>query len=179
MEQVSALMDGELGEKEAIEQLKRIEQNPELRSAWETYHVIGDALRGQGALSPGFVSRLAERLEQEPAVLAPRRRLQHSFVMKVALPIAASVCGVAVVAWLALGSFFQPIVGQNAVATNDAAQIAPIQAAKSVPDKPLQAVPAAVVNDYLFAHQQFSPRTALQGGAPYVHTVPGEGADAN
>lgn len=177
MERVSALMDGELGEKEAIEQLKRIEQNPELRSAWETYHVIGDALRGQGALSPGFVSRLAARLEQEPAVLAPRRRLEHPLVMKVALPIAASVCGVAVVAWLALGSFFQPVVGQNAVATNDAAQI---QVAKTVPDKPLQAVPAAVaVNDYLFAHQQFSPRTALQGGAPYVHTVPSEGADAN
>jgi sigma-E factor negative regulatory protein RseA len=171
MERVSALMDGELGEKEAVEQLKRIRQDPELRTAWETYHVIGDALRGQAELSPGFVARVAARLEQEPAVLAPRRRLDNPFVMKVALPIAASVCGVAVVAWLALGNPFQtlaPNAGEMQLATTRA------------PETSLQAVPAAVaVNDYLFAHQQFSPRTALQGVAPYVHTVPSEGADSN
>ena len=170
MERVSALMDGELGEKEAVEQLKRIEQDPELRTAWETYHVIGDALRGQAELSPGFVARVAARLEQEPAVLAPRRRLDHPIVIKVALPIAASVCGVAVVAWLALSNPFQTV----------APNAAPTQVANKAPDIPLQAVPAAVaVNDYLFAHQQFSPRTALQGVAPYVQTVPSESADSN
>jgi len=158
MERISALMDGELGDREATEEMKRINHDPELRSAWETYHVIGDVLRGQGALSPGFVARVAARLEQEPAVLAPHRRVEHSVVMRRALPIAASLCGVALVAWLALNNPFQTGASVQVAAVQPPAK----EAAQSAPETTGQPVAAAAaVNDYLLAHQQFSPRTAI------------------
>jgi sigma-E factor negative regulatory protein RseA len=176
MERISTLMDGELGAREATEELKRIKQDPELRSAWETYHLIGDALRGQSAVSPGFAARVASRLEQEPAVLAPRRRFEHPVVMRVALPIAASVCGVAVVAWLALNNPFQTVAPVQVAATEQPS----VQVAQGTPEAGVPAVPTAVaVHDYLLAHQQFSPRTAIQGVASYMRTVSDEGDGSN
>jgi hypothetical protein len=49
---------------------------------------------------------------------------------------------------------------------------------------PLQPAPPAIVplpnaaNDYLLAHQGFSPRLDLQGMAPYVRTVSDSNQDA-
>lgn len=172
MERVSALMDGELEGAEASDQLKRMRHDPELRSAWETYHVIGDVLRGHGVLSPGFAERVAARIEREPAILAPRR-LGGRSAARVALALAASVCGVAVVAWLALynptRSGEPPLVADN--------QNKP-SSAQAAPEPVPRAVPAAIaVNEYLLAHQQFSPRTALQGVASYMLTVSAQGVE--
>jgi sigma-E factor negative regulatory protein RseA len=84
---------------------------------------------------------------------------------RIALSAAASVGGVALVAWLALvNNPFQP---QQNLAQNQ-------------PPTPVQVVVApanGAVNDYLLAHQQFSPSTAMQGVASYVRTVSGREAD--
>ena len=81
-----------------------------------------------------------------------------------ALSAAASIGGVALVAWLAL--FDNPFVPQQNLAVNQAAPGAQTQ---------LAATPAnGAVNDYLLAHQQFSPNTAMQGVASYVRTVSGQ-----
>jgi len=51
-EKLSALIDGELQGDSLHAHLGRLRADPELRSAWDTYHLIGDALRGQ--TSPGI-----------------------------------------------------------------------------------------------------------------------------
>ncbi|HWQ39424.1 MAG TPA: sigma-E factor negative regulatory protein [Burkholderiales bacterium] len=171
MERVSALMDGELEATEANDQLERMKEDPELRSAWDTYHVIGDVLRGHGVVSRGFVQRVAARIEREPPVLAARR-FDRRFALHIALPLAASVCAVAVVGWLAL---YDPSQGPRAPLAQNQQAPATVQ---SMPDPAARMVPAAVaVNEYLLAHQQFSPRTALQGVASYMLTVSAQGVE--
>lgn len=168
MEQISALIDGELESEEAGRQLNRVKQDPGLQDTWDTYHMIGDALRGSGVLSPGFEGRVMERLAAEPTVLAPQRRTVRRLPASVsyALSAAASLSAVAAVAWVALSGNApgtadqQPGIAQApAVAT-----VAPMRAAVASPE-------AARAHDYLLAHQGVSPSTALQGVAPYVRTV--------
>ena len=44
-EQVSALADGELSVEEAELLLKRLQADPGLKKSWESYHLVGDAMR--------------------------------------------------------------------------------------------------------------------------------------
>ena len=164
MERISAFMDGELEDHEAASQVRRLEEDPDLRSAWETYHLIGDAMRGEAEYSSGLVVKISARLAAEPTILAPRPRIQFRNVRRVALSAAASIGGVALVIWLAL--FDSPFAPQQNLAVNQAPPGAQTQ---------LAAAPAnGAVNDYLLAHQQFSPSTAMQGVASYIRTVSGQ-----
>jgi sigma-E factor negative regulatory protein RseA len=164
MEQISALIDGELQSDDAGRELSRVKQDPDLRDTWDTYHLIGDALRGGSVLSIGLDRRLAERLASEPTVVAPQRRATRRIPTAVsyALSAAASLCAVAAVAWVALSGTGEP---QPGIAQAPAvANVAPVVATTATPE-------AVRTNDYLLAHQGVSPSTALQGVAPYVRTV--------
>lgn len=165
MERISAFMDGELGQEEGAGQIGRLKDDPQARNTWEVYHLIGDSVRGDTGLSPRFMEQLGARLAAEPTVLAPRPRMQQRTVRRIALSAAASVGGVALVAWLALVN--NPLQPQQ----NLAVVPQPAQAQ-------MAAAPAdGAVNDYLMAHQQFSPSTAMQGVASYVRTVSGRDTD--
>ncbi len=59
MDKISALMDGELDEHEAREQLARLKQDEDLARCWQTFHLIGDAMRGERALSQDFEQRFS------------------------------------------------------------------------------------------------------------------------
>jgi sigma-E factor negative regulatory protein RseA len=164
MEQVSAFMDGETEAVEATGQVNRLKEDPRLRATWDTYHLIGDALRGEKiGLSRNFTANFRARLADEPTILAPRSRgpLQ-STVRRFALPVAASVGGMALVAWLAVfNNSFAPQKESLAVKS------ASLVEAKTQ-------VANGEVSDYLLAHQQFSSSTTLQGVASYVRTVSGQ-----
>jgi sigma-E factor negative regulatory protein RseA len=126
---------------------------------WRAYHLISDAMRDGCLLSDGFAARIAARLSAEPALLAPAR-LQAEPRKWLVLSAAASVAAVSLVGWLA----FAP-----------QREVPPPQAAQASAT-PLKKQPAIVplpsgTNDYLLAHQGFSPRASLQGMAPYVRTV--------
>ena len=162
MDKISALMDGELDEHQARRQLIRLKQDGELLHCWHTFHLIGDALRGERTLSPEFTRSLSERLAGEPTVLAPRRGATKR-VMAYALSAAASLSAVALVGWVA---FFNPppeLQTQTAKAPPKPA-IAPPQQLANVPN-------GGKMNEYLIAHQEFSPSTAIQGLAPYIRGV--------
>ena len=164
MERISAFMDGELEDHEAAAQVRRLKEDPELRAAWETYHLVGDALRGEVGYPSGLAARISAKLAAEPTVLAPISRTPSRNVRRVALSAAASIGGVALVAWLTL--FDNPFLPQQNLAVNQAPMGTQNQ---------LAATPAnGSVNDYLLAHQQFSPSTAMQGVASYVRTVSGQ-----
>jgi sigma-E factor negative regulatory protein RseA len=164
-------MDGEIDESEVTGQVRRMKEDPQLRAAWGTYHLIGDTLRGEKiGLSQDFTGKLGARLAEEPTILAPRSRtpLQAS-ARRFALPVAASLGGVALVAWLAV--FNNPFAPQKE-------NLALNPPAPSGVQTRLAANPASgEVNDYLLAHQQFSPSTTMQGVASYVRTVSGQGVE--
>jgi hypothetical protein len=72
MNKISEWMDGELPGQETRQQVDRVKGDGELQECWGTFHLIGDVLRGEHALSQNFERRLATRLAGEPTVLAPR-----------------------------------------------------------------------------------------------------------
>ena len=136
-DRISALMDGELDEREAAEAIGALPSDVQARDAWRTYHLIGDAMR------------------EGQSVVAPRRPAANAPFWRVALPASAVAAAVALVSWVAFGPAQQ----------NPPAQVAPVaQAPATVP-------PPRAANDYLLAHQGFSPRVALQGMTAYVRTV--------
>ena len=159
---ISAMMDGELRDAELGESLQALRNEAEALETWRQYHLISDALRDTRVLSSGFSERFASRLEQEPAILAPvalpraaeRGRYRH------ALAIAASIAGVAMVGAIAYTQF--PDSPQFA--------LAPSKTPAAQPDVARVALPREA-NDYLLAHQSYSPRNSLQGVATYVRTV--------
>ncbi len=161
---ISALMDGELMDGEVSEPLSALRDGGDALETWRKYHLISDALRDTRILSSGFSARFSERLSLEPTILAPASIPQRAQKSRAWIPLsaAASVAAVALVGWLAVQSF-GPEVQQVAQS--------------KAPDRPGRPAAAAVVpmpgavNDYLLAHQHYSPRSTLQGVAPYVRTV--------
>ena len=69
MDKISQWMDGELSGHETQKQLTRVKQDAELHHSWGIFHLIGDVMRGERALSREFEQRVATRLASEPAVL--------------------------------------------------------------------------------------------------------------
>ncbi len=162
---VSAFMDGELAQHETGAALESLRDEDEARDVWRRYHLIGDLMRDPNTLSSGFgagfSARVGERIAQEPTVLAPapsRRRIEAARMPVWALSAAASLAAVALVGWVAFGPGEEP---QLALSPPQ------VPAAQEAP----QVAPPAAANDYLLAHQGYSPRNSLQGAAPYVRTV--------
>lgn len=80
-EQLSALVDGELGADEARFLLRRMEHDPELAGCQERWHLLGDVMRGHApVLAPaGFSAAVAAAIAAEPVVQAePRRQVRRS-----------------------------------------------------------------------------------------------------
>jgi sigma-E factor negative regulatory protein RseA len=168
---ISALMDGELGGEEAPETLEALAQEGEARDAWRAYHLISDALRDTRLVSQGFSRRVAARIAAEPTVVAPGRLpVQPRNARWFALSAAASVAAVALVGWLA----FAP--QQPGAPVPQLAKSAPpaAQPQAAAPKEAAHVPPPSTADDYLLAHQRYSPRNSLQGVAPYVRTVSGE-----
>jgi len=172
MEKISVLMDGELDEYESQGQLKRLKDDPEFLRGWHAYHLIGDAMRGERPLSAGFNERLAARMAAEPTVLAPRRSPKRQAAY--ALSAAASISAVALVGWVAFVNYPQapaPQIAQVPVAAPVAAPPA-VTVTPPAPAPQLASVSSeGKMNEYLMAHQEFSPSTAIQGLAPYIRSV--------
>lgn len=75
---MSALMDGELEEPEVSPLCAAWRADRRSRADWHAYHLIGDVLRSEELARPAvhderFISRLRERLDREPVILAPTR----------------------------------------------------------------------------------------------------------
>ena len=180
-ENLSALIDDELYGDDLGPHLSRLKEDVELRRAWDTYHLIGDALRGH--ISTDFSGRVAARLAQEPVVLAPRPPvIGRGQLVRYAMSAAAGVGAVALVAWTAL-PLMRPDaqLAANAPAAVAAAAPATVAAAApaAVPPTALAAemeprLAAKEIENYLLAHQPYSQSSAMQGPAPYVRSVTDE-----
>ncbi len=158
---ISALVDGELERHEAGGALEALRSEGHARDTWRAYHLIGDSMRDARLLSDGFAARVAAQLAAEPTVLAPRAKRILAKRRWQLLSAAASLAAVAFVVSVA----FSPQEG--------AIPVPPIasQAAPAPQNETAQVAPPETADDYLLAHQGYSPRNSLQGVAPYVRTV--------
>jgi sigma-E factor negative regulatory protein RseA len=117
-------------------------------------------MRDTRLLSAGFAARVSAKLAAEPTVLAPKARPIFEQRRWQLLSAAASIAAVAFVSVAFLSQEpTAPATAQAPAAQAETAQVAPPETA----------------DDYLLAHQGYSPRNSLQGVAPYVRTVSSDG----
>ena len=140
-ESVSAWMDGESSEFNFPD--LSTEQG---RRTWDTYHLIGDALRNADlAVSPsaGFHARLSRALDAELPIVAPQRRRSP---LRLGLSSLAVAAAVATVAWVA-----QPYImgGSSRPAET-----------RTLADASINETP--VLRDYLEAHRQMAGPSAVR-----------------
>ncbi|OGS94820.1 MAG: anti-sigma factor [Gallionellales bacterium RBG_16_56_9] len=155
-QEISALMDGELFEDEAESLLDRIKRDSATHKDWEIYHLIGDVLRQPEHIHCDLSAKVRERMQDEPTVLAPRGHAVKQKMRTFALSAAASLSAVGVVAWMSL---------------QISPEVAPQMATQQAALRPVSAQIQPKSNDYLMAHQEFSPSTDMNGGASYIRTV--------
>lgn len=167
---ISALMDGELFDEEAEAVFDKLKRNPEGQGDWMMYHLIGDALRQPDHVHADISASLRERLQAEPTVLAPRSRAAHR-TRWLALSAAASVMALSVVAWLS-GRMAPPSAVPPMAAVQQPATLAVVQQPGNI--RPASLPARRSMNDYLMAHQEFSPDNNVQDAASYIHTVAGQ-----
>ena len=158
-QQISILMDGELFDDEAKALLDKLKRDPDVCEEWQAYHLIGDVLRQPDHACCNISAAMRERLQTEPTVLAPRSQTRQS-AKWFALSAAASVMALTLVAWMSMqiGSAPAPQIAMQ--------QPAALRPASFSGNKGL--------NNYLMAHQEFSPSADVQGTASYIRTVAGQ-----
>jgi sigma-E factor negative regulatory protein RseA len=185
-EELSAWVDDELDRRSSEGLLNAVSRDDALRRTWDTYHLIGDVMRGTRA-SGLSRARFTERLAAEPTVVAPR--LQPLSVNATAEPssvvprvrgqarwVASAVAGVAAVgfvSWMAWPTLSDAPRGSGS-ATALVAPAPPSSVIVLAPP-PLVPPPKGVAN-YLLAHQRWSPSYTMQGAVPYARLVADEGA---
>lgn len=166
-EQVSALMDGEVADRELDAAIAAAKTEVGAVD-WQMYQLIGDALRSEDLLradsSQAFMQTFSARFEAEPHVLVPsaphasRHRLfvRPSWVRRV-VPATAVAAAVAAVTWVA--------VPQLLPTTNPNGETTVVAMAPAASDKASRPSIIAVSNDtamirdarlddYLRAHRQ-------------------------
>ncbi len=150
-EQLSALIDGEFDTNNADHLLIVAKSDGELRRAWNTYHMIGDVMRGDSVFETQMTSRIMAVLDQEPTVIAPQavrsvqENAEKSMFKKTAFwSVAASVMAVMFVGLMLLQQ-------QSA----DQSIMNPVEIAENLP------------SEYLTAHQTYAPN----GAAYYIQNV--------
>lgn len=160
--ELSALLDGEIEQHEIPVLWSTLKIDPELRTSWGDYQLIGDALRGEASLSSDITSRVMRGLAAEPTVLAPRPTTKPNAWQRSVLAMAASVAGIAVVGWLALSQ--QP-------PARDPSTLARLEPPARVAVAQSVATSSPGMQEYLLAHQANAPGLHLQGGAQHIRTV--------
>ena len=168
-EQISALADGELDERQLDAALASL-RDQDARADWDLYHQIGDLLRSDDmavGLSPGFSARMAARLDAEPTIVAPPsavapaqvKSAARSSARKWALPSMAAAAAMASVAFIATPQLMVAMKGDSSSTAQAPVQLAggeqPGIVAASAPEGVVLRDPR--IDDYLMAHQRISP----------------------
>lgn len=153
---ISALMDGELFEDEAEVVFDELKRDSSAHRDWAVYHLIGDVLRQPEYIHRDVNTKVQELMRIEPTVFAPRIRGLTQKFRNVALSAVASLMALGVVAWMSV----QITPESNPQLAMQQTNIRPVSLKNQFKS-----------NDYLMAHQEFSPSSDMNGGATYVRTV--------
>jgi len=162
--ELSAFLDDELEASRQPTLLAAIVSDEELRRAWDDYHLIGDALRRSQGLDQQLAARVMASLQHDPVVLAPQvKRVSH--LLRSSLAAAAAVAGIALVARIAIAPP-QAGIGMLAKARAPNEARAPSTTLASA-----EASDGSLLQEYMIAHQAYSPGNRIQGGTAYVRSV--------
>jgi sigma-E factor negative regulatory protein RseA len=180
---LSSLMDGDA--QEADEGCRAFARDAAARSDWHAYHVIGDVMRSADTVrSPAgdaaFLGRLRERLEREPAVLAPtpvRRAPRRAWFAPAA--VAAGFMVVAGALIVTRVSVPDGNAGSDRLARDGSRGATPVVASlDSAASASAVAVPAdgvllrsAELDRYLAAHRQYAPMSTLAAPGGIVRSA--------
>lgn len=160
---LSELIDGELATGEVRVVFDAVKSDADLRRRWQEYQLIGDILRGEKSLGSDITARVMAALDDEPVVLAPRAARRQPW-QRTLLAVAATLAGVAAVAWVALAP--------------QGEQGAPERTAQAAPAAVLSASQEADMREYLVAHQTQSSALQFRGGTENIRTVAAGGRAA-
>jgi sigma-E factor negative regulatory protein RseA len=160
MEKISQLMDGELEAQECEVHIRRLAQQVELARRWDQYHLIRDVLRAEAGTRVDLIASVRARLQAEPTIVAPRRRLQEAMA-RFALPVAAAVTGIVI------GGWWTSQTPTPSVAAGDKPGVTTVAETKLPKPGPMPAVAQSneQFGDYLLAHHEAS------GAAVYGRTT--------
>ena len=147
-QEISSLMDGELGHNEAGTAIRSCCASREAGDTWRTYHLIGDVMRGGKPHPTNTAERVRQALADEPAIIARPKRVYETTIGRVAIAAAASVATIGVVGWI--GSQGGDVPGASPVVAGKAVvpSVQPVANTQVVPPATLD------VQDYLNAHRQ-------------------------
>jgi sigma-E factor negative regulatory protein RseA len=149
-------MDGEIDASEVDAVCATLKTDAAM-GVWSCYHTIGDALRGETAVTRSVIPAVSGQLAREPTVVAPRVR---------------SVSGPASWAWAVAASLAAvTVVGWTAYSMVDATPAGFAKAREAGTMRAAQVRPLTVPPDYVLAHQEYAPANALQGVGPYLRDV--------
>ena len=170
-EQLSVLVDGEFEEWELEFAARRLAGDPVLKTRWEAYHLISDALRNNlpDAIDPCFAERVNARLAAEkPLSTFIKPAVPSWYKPVVGLAVAASVGVLAVALWSLRPDGSLPAGGSNLVANT-----APSSPLVSLPPPPDDAAPESRhrLNSYLTNHNEYASMNSVNGMLPYVRIV--------
>ena len=126
-ERLSALVDGELTEYEAVGMLDRLNHDVELKQVWERYHLVSDVMRNNfpRVTSVDLVGQVRESLDAEPVAILPMRRRWGRVKPVAGLALAASIAVVAVLTFR--GDLGVDGPEGEAIARSDKVQTAPTE----------------------------------------------------
>jgi sigma-E factor negative regulatory protein RseA len=185
-QQVSALVDGELDSMTVHTTLGALAASTDLQAAWERYHLIGNALRGD-AIHPEFrqiAGRLRARIADEPIPLTPAAARRGGGPSWVGTFLGAALAASA--AFLAVFAVPQLFEAGPAVSTTTTTSAPPIVVLSNTPPRLLterfevqtsgqrwhvsQPALENKLDRFLVNHQEYSP-VALKGLLPYATFV--------
>jgi sigma-E factor negative regulatory protein RseA len=174
-ERISVLADGETSDEQLDIALAEL-RSEDGKATWALYHQIGDLLRSDEMavpLSNGFSAAMAARLAAEPALVAPaalRIQPRKSGMRRLALPgvLAAAAAAVAFVGTPQLMVAMQGTPSTAVVAVAGDSGVART-ALIAGPGRTGQVLRDQGIDEYLMAHQRFSP--SVYSSAQYARSA--------
>lgn len=173
-EQVSALVDGEAGREELDLLLRRLERDGVLRSTWERYHLIGDAMRSglPERFALGVAERVSAAIAAEPVLAAPLpqttvRARRNWTRPAIGLALAASVAGLVLVGVRPAAIGNMPLAGGDTRAALSAQGTGKAVTTAAV----ARTLQRDRLNAYLVSHNESASRNQMSGVLPYVRMV--------
>ncbi len=170
-EKISSLIDDEQALDNAL--IDSLLNDKEIKAKWVSYNLMSDVLndRDQHKVDKAWFTELSEKLDKEPAILAPHvmRAFKHKVVKQIAgLAVAASVAMVAILS-----------VQQTQVSkTESATQIAQLPSQRALASSEIRPVTLRLnkaaeskLNGYLVNHYEHSITGKMQGLIPYMRMV--------
>jgi sigma-E factor negative regulatory protein RseA len=168
---ISALVDDEAPLDELDTILSQLEGDAELQYRWQRYNLISDALHNNltSNIDTEFHKRISTALEDEPAILAPRKpkRVLPSmpwFKQAAGLGIAASVTAVAI---FSVQNMQRESGQPSALATAPS----PNEYVRIVKQEPANKRGSEELDAYLVNHNELSSTSGIQGTLPYARVV--------